>query len=67
MRMRGLNTSRGWTMAKVNEPIETILIPMMRCLASSPQTRNCSRSKPSKQGRSKVAAAIEVWMGLRWR
>ena len=63
MRMSGLNTSLGCTMAKVSEPIETMLIPMMRCLASSPQTRNCSRSKPSKHGRSKVAAATDVWMG----
>ena len=34
IRIKGLKTSRGCTMARVNDPIATILIPMMWCLAS---------------------------------
>ena len=47
-------------MAKVREPIETRLTPMTQCFASSPQTRNCSRSSPTKSGRRTVAAVTEV-------
>ena len=50
-------------MAKVREPIETTLTPMMACLASSPQTRNCSRSSPAKSGLRMAAAATEVVSG----
>jgi hypothetical protein len=37
IRISGLNTSRGCTMANVREPIETMLTPMMR--ASHPGRR----------------------------
>ena len=43
-------------MANVREPIETMLTPMMPCFASSPQTRNCSRSSPAKSGLRMAAA-----------
>ena len=50
-------------MAKVREPIETTLTPMMQCFASSPQTRNCSRSSPAKSGLRTAAAVTEVVSG----
>ena len=50
-------------MAKVREPIETMLTPMMPCFASSPQTRNCSRSSPAKSGLRMAAAVTEVVNG----
>ena len=43
--------------------METTLTPMMLCFASSPQTRNCSRSSPAKSGLSTAAAATEVVSG----
>ena len=33
------------------------------CFASSPQTRNCSRSSPAKSGLSTAAAVTEVVSG----
>ena len=63
IRINGLNTSRGCTMAKVREPIDTTFTPMMLCLASSPQTRNCSRSSPAKSGLRIAAAVAEVVNG----
>jgi hypothetical protein len=50
--INGLKTSRGWTIDSVSVPTDTTLIPITRCLASSPQTTKCSRSNPSKQGRN---------------
>ena len=59
IRMSGLNTSRGWTMAKVSDPVETTLMPMSPCFASRPQIRNCSRSNPANRGR-RIAAALQL-------
>ncbi len=50
-------------MERVSDPTDTTLMPMTRCLPSSPQTTNCSRSRPSKQGRSSMAAVDESRMG----
>ena len=57
IRISGLKTSRGWTIESVSEPMETTLTPMMPCLASSPQTRNCSRSTSRKQGPEQIRRA----------
>ena len=64
MRIRALKTSRGWTIDNESEPIETTLIPIIRFLASRPQTTKCSRSNPSKQGRRTAAATVECWIGV---
>jgi hypothetical protein len=61
MRMSGLNTSRGWTMVRFSEPVDTTLIPMSLCLASRPQMRNCSRSRPANNGRRMATAPSDVW------
>ena len=63
MRINGLKTSRGWTIERVSEPTDTILAPMMQCRASSPQTKNCSRSRPAKSGLKIEAALPESHMG----
>ncbi len=63
MRIKGLNTSRGWTIESVSDPTDTILAPMMQCRASSPQTRNCSRSSPAKSGLNIAAALTESHIG----
>ena len=61
MRIAGLNTSRGWTMLRVTDPMLTVLMPMTACLASRPTTMKCSRSSPSKSGSSSRYA---VWESL---
>jgi hypothetical protein len=65
LREAAINTgieTRRWAMDRVSLPTDTRLTPIRRCLASSPQTTTCSRSRPSAQVRYTDTAVTEARM-----